>query len=100
MESDRTHHIVMADEVLEGESGGKSGLERLSAGAHDAQKRQRVFRLLGLLLESILGCGSIGVSFLTSTPDADAETAGQSRQRRGMHDMAGLLWSGSFENPN
>jgi hypothetical protein len=38
MEADRTHHIVMSDEVLESESGGKSGLEGLSTGAHDAQE--------------------------------------------------------------
>lgn len=40
MESNQAHHIVMADEVLEGEGGGKSGLEGLSTGAHDAQERQ------------------------------------------------------------
>jgi hypothetical protein len=52
----------MADEVLESEGGGKTGLEGLSGGAHDAQERQRVFGLLGLLLECIFRCRTMRVS--------------------------------------
>lgn len=63
-----THHIVVADEVLECERGGKTGLERLSTGAHDAQERQRVFRLLGLLLEGVLGCINTHVSQTVPVP--------------------------------
>jgi hypothetical protein len=51
-----THHIVMADEVLEGESSRKPGLEGLGSSADDAEQGEGIVGLLGLLLEGVLGC--------------------------------------------
>jgi hypothetical protein len=79
----------MADEVLERESGGKTGLEGLSTGAHDAQERQRVFRLLGLLLEGSLGCTSTRVSTMISTQNVQMSSR--------VRDIGGMgVWRGCF----
>lgn len=70
----------MADEVLEGEGGGKAGLDGLGVGVYDAEERQRVFRLLGLFLERILGCTTAHVSLVS--PGAE-RTRGLGQGRSG-----------------
>lgn len=51
-----TYHIVGADEVLEGEGGGKSGIRRQGIRVDNVEKSEGVLRFSRFLLKGSFGC--------------------------------------------